>query len=165
MAEAADGLAIRSYRAADLDALIGLVRELQAFEQHIYDRLVPEAEIGAWYVERLLADCVVHKGEIRVATRGQLIVGYATIMTDVVCDEERDEIVYSYAYVGDLSVTATERGQGVGQALLADCEAIARATGAKWLRITAHAANDRARKLYCAFGFREQFVDHEKILD
>ena len=157
-------LEIRDYQPADEAALIELVRELQVFEEGIYDRLVPPAEIGPWYIERLLKDCADMKGRIRVAVRDGQLVGYATVMTDVVVDDERDEVEYSHAHIGDLAVTATERGQGTGHALLADCEAIARAAGALWLRITAHAANSRAREIYGRAGFRELFVNFEKPL-
>lgn len=159
-----DTLEIRDYRPEDSEALIALVRELQSFEERIYDRLIPPADIGAWYVERLLRDCIDMKGRIRVATRSNRLVGFATVMTDVVVDDERDEVEYSHAHVGDLIVTEAERGQGTGHALLADCEAIARAAGALWLRITAHAANSRAREVYGQFGFRELFVNFEKPL-
>lgn len=155
---------IRDYQPADLDAVVALVRELQQFEQDIYDRLIPAADIGPWYVERLQKDCAKQKGRILVAISGERVVGYATIMTDVLVDDERDEIVYSHAYLGDLAVTAGMRGCGIGQRLMAECEAIARAAGAKWLRITAHADNTRARRIYERFGFREQFVNFEKPL-
>ena len=161
----ASDLVIRDYTAADEVAVVELVRELQAFEEAIYDRLVPAADIGVWYIERLQKDCAELNGRIRVAARAGRVVGYATIMTDVVVDDERDEITYSHAYLGDLAVTASERGTGIGQALMADCEAVARAAGAKWLRITAHADNPRARRIYQQFGFREQFVNFEKPLE
>lgn len=158
-------ITIRDYRPDDEAAVIGLVRELQAFEEDIYDRLIPAADIGGWYVARLLKDCAEKSGRILVAERAGGIVGYATIMTNIVVDDERDEIVYSVAHLGDLAVTATARGQGIGQRLMADCERIAREAGARWLRITAHAANNRARRIYETFGFCEQFVSFEKVLE
>ncbi len=156
---------IRAYRPEDDAALVELVRELQAYEAVIYDRLVPASEIGRWYVERLLKDCAEHKGEIRIAECDGRIAGYATILTDVVVADERDEVTYSHAYLGDLCVTAGDRARGIGRLLLADCETIARRAGARWLRITAHAANARARQVYQACGFREQFINFEKNLD
>lgn len=157
-------LVVRDFRPADMAAVVELVRELQLFEEEIYDRLVPAADIGPWYVERLLQDCEKHKGRIRVAEIEGRIVGYATIMTQVVVDDERDEITYSHAYLGDLSVSWSERSRGIGRCLLQDGEAIARAAGAKWLRITAHAANKRACRIYETFGFHQQFIGFEKKL-
>jgi ribosomal protein S18 acetylase RimI-like enzyme len=155
---------IRDYRSADEAAVVALVRELQAFEAHLYDRLVPASDIGPWYVARILRDCAKHKGRIRLAEQDGAIVGYASIMTDVLVDDERDEIAYSHAYLGDLVVAARVRGAGIGLALMADCEAIARAAGAKWLRISALAGNDRAVALYRKFGFVDQHVSFEKVL-
>lgn len=156
---------IRDYQPADMEAVVGLVRALQAFEENIYDRLIPADQIGPFYVERLLADCAKHAGRIRVVETDGRVVAYATIMTAVVVDDERDEITYSHAYLGDLIVSDDLRGIGLGQQLLADAEAIARRAGARWLRITAHAANTRARRIYQEFGFREQFIGFEKTLD
>ena len=158
------GIEIRDYRPADEAALVGLVRDLQRFETPIYDRLVPAEDIGAWHVELLQALCAKSKGRIRIVTRGGAVVGYATILTDVLVDSEPGEVSYSHAYLGELFVAASERGNGVGQLLIADCEAIARAAGAKWLRISALAGNDRARRIYQAYGFREHVVTFEKPL-
>ena len=41
---------------ADLDAVVALVRELQVWEAQYFDRMTPPEEIGASYVERVLAD-------------------------------------------------------------------------------------------------------------
>lgn len=158
-------VSIRDYVAADEAAVVDLVRELQRFEEHLFDRLVPAADIGPWYVERLLKDCAECKGRIRVATKASVVVGYATILTDVLVDDERDEIVYSHAYLADLCVAAAARGSGTGRALIADCEAIARAAGAKWMRISSRAGNARAREIYLAAGFQEQLVTFEKPLE
>ena len=72
---------------------------------------------------------------------------------------------FTYAYVGDLAVTAARRGQGIGKAMLAECERRARVVGTRWLRITALAGNSQARSAYRALGFEEQFVSFEKPLD
>ena len=72
---------------------------------------------------------------------------------------------FTYAYVGDLAVTAARRGQGIGKAMLAECERRARVVCARWLRIMALAGNSQARSAYRALGFEEQFVSFEKPLD
>jgi ribosomal protein S18 acetylase RimI-like enzyme len=75
-----------------------------------------------------------------------------------------DEVLYTFAYVGDLVVAPAVRGQGIGKALLAECERLARAAGEKWLRITVLSRNLRAVSLYRQLGFDSQFTNMEKQL-
>jgi len=155
---------IRAYRRdSDLDPLIAIVRELQAHEAGLYNRMRPPADMGVSYVEHLERECGAHAGRILVAERGSALVGYATILTriDVDC---ADEIAHSYAYVGDLAVSASARGEGIGRLLLEHCEAEACRHGARHMRVTVLADNRHARDVYEAFGFRDLFIDLEKPL-
>ncbi len=157
-------VSIRDYRPeSDRTGLIAIVRELQSHEAGLYDRMRPAADMGDWYAGHLLRQCLDHAGRLLVAERAGRIVGYATILTRIE-ENSVDEIAHSYAYVGDLAVTASARGAGIGHRLLDACEAEARRRGAGHLRITAIAANTRARDVYRAFGFAELFVDLEKPL-
>jgi GNAT superfamily N-acetyltransferase len=152
---------IRDYRAEDRDQLIGLARELQAHERTVHDRMLASDAIGPGYVEALLADCRKHGGGIIVAEIGGALVGYAAVHTEV-HEESIDEEDYSYAYVADLVVTESRRGAGVGRKLLARCEDIAVKAGARWLRISALAANEQARSLYRRLGFVDHLITLEK---
>lgn len=157
-------LAIRDYAPADRPALISLVRELQAAEAAVYDRMKPPQAIGDAYVDGLIAACRRRRGRILVATENGAPVGYAVVLTDVPSEAELDEVAYSYACVQDLAVTAAARRRGIGTELLARCEAVARDAGARWLRITALAGNAAAVNAYCAAGFAPQFIEFEKTL-
>lgn len=160
-------IVMRDYAPTDEAALIGLVQDLQRFEGPFYDRLVPAAEIGPWYIERLLAGCANNKGFIRLATRDGTVVGYATILTVAAVDVADDPgvVPFSYAYIGELCVAPGQRGGGIGQLLIADCEALARRAGAKWLRISSLSGNQRACRIYQAAGFAEHRVIFEKALE
>jgi GNAT superfamily N-acetyltransferase len=151
---------IRHYRDDDRDQVITLARELQTHERAIYDRMLPPLAIGQGYVEALLADCRKYGGGIIVAEIEGALVGYA-VVESTVHDESIDEERYTYAYVADLVVTESRRGAGVGRRLLTACEDIAKKAGARWLRISALAANEQARALYQRFGF----ADHLTILE
>ena len=155
---------IRDYRDSDEAPVIALVRELQAHESRSYDRMRPADEIGIWYI-RLLKDGISkHRGSFLVADMGKTIVGYATLLAEVSSAEERDEILYTFAHVGDLAVAASHRGMGIGFALLGECEQRARAAGQKWLRLGVHVGNHEARKFYLKAGLREAFLTLEKPL-
>ncbi|MEQ9813103.1 MAG: GNAT family N-acetyltransferase [Azospirillaceae bacterium] len=158
-------LAIRDYRPTDLEALLDLVRALQAFEGTIFDRMKPPEAIGAWYVEHLERNCRECDGYILVAEQGGALVGYAVILTRVSAVDEIDEVDYDYAHVMDLLVAAPCRGKGIGRALLAVCEERARAAGARWLRIASLARNETAIATYRRAGFEPLFVRLEKPLD
>ncbi|MEZ5923200.1 MAG: GNAT family N-acetyltransferase [Hyphomicrobiaceae bacterium] len=155
------GLTIRTYVPRDESALLALVRELQAHEGHLYDRMKPVEAIGTWYVAELEKQCAESSGHILVAESEGAIVAYATILCRVE-DDSIDEVPFTYAYVGDLAVTRACRGQGIGKVMLAECERIAREAGARWLRITVLARNGEARAAYRSFGFAEQFIGLEK---
>lgn len=155
---------IRDYCDSDEAPVIALVRELQAHEGRSYDRMRPADEIGSWYVQ-LLKDCISkHRGSFLVADTGEAIVGYATLLAEVSSAEERDEILYTFAHVGDLAVATSHRGMGIGYALLSECEQRARASGQKWLPLGVHAGNREARKFYARAGLQEAFLTLEKPL-
>jgi GNAT superfamily N-acetyltransferase len=154
---------IRDYRPEDADRLTELMRELQGELIPIYDRMLPLDRFAAWYRDEVLAECEAAKGKALIAEYDGRLVGYATVLVDVVADK-RDEIAHSYALVGELLVTREARGEGVGARLLAECERVAREGGAKWLRIEALARNSGARRLYERCGFSDHFLQMEKPL-
>ncbi|MEP0331427.1 MAG: GNAT family N-acetyltransferase [Anderseniella sp.] len=156
-------LQIRDYTDENETDLIQLVRELQNHEADYYDRMIPADEIAGWYIDGIKKNCREHDGHIRIAWLNDTLIGYCATMTTVP-NEEGDEVPFNYAYVNDLVIAKSARGQGVGKALLHDAEALARAANAKWLRINVLAKNTVARDLYDRFGFEEHVVTMEKPL-
>lgn len=155
---------IREYKDSDEAQVVELVRELQAHESAVYDRMKPVDAIGPWYVDKMKIDVAKYKGTFLVADEGRKLLGYASLLTEVTSADDPDEILYSYAYVGDLAVTISRRGQGVGRALVEECEKIARAAGQKWLRLGVLAANQTAREFYSRMGLEEKLLTLEKKL-
>jgi len=157
-------VAIRPYEDRDEREVVEFVRELQNHESAFYDRMLPSSEIGSWYVLRALRDARGSGGEFLVAELDGRVIGYATVLVGQSSQELLDEVLYTYAYVGDLVVAKSARRRGVGVALLEECERIARRAGEKWLRIGAIAANSDAARIYERYGFVIQFLRMEKPL-
>ncbi len=145
-------------------ALIGLIRELQAGEVTLFDRLKPSGDMGQWYIDLLKRKCAEDEGVIIIAEEGDKALGYAVALTRSVEDGTGDEIAYDYANVVDLVVLKEARRRGIGRMLLADCERRARAAGRDDLRITVLARNEGAHALYRDLGFDDLLIDMRKIL-
>jgi len=155
---------IRPYEENDLSALVDLVRELQAEEARLYDRMKPAAAMDTWYVDLLRKRCAEEDGTVLVAEENGKLVGYATVLTSIIEDGTGDEVRYAYAYVGDIVTARASRRRGVGKLLLEECERRARVAGRDELRITVLAENHRAHGVYRAFGFHDLLIDMRKKL-
>ncbi len=159
-----DPCTIRDYRDADESAVLAIIHDLQRHERAFESRLKSPEEIGSWYIRELLASVEKHKGRLLVAEANGLVAGYACLLVDVSSADQREEILYSYSQVSDLAVLSTHRGLGLGQALIAACEGIARGQGQKWIRLGVLAANQDARRFYARSGFSEMWLTLEKGL-
>ncbi|WP_175856178.1 GNAT family N-acetyltransferase [Burkholderia anthina] len=155
---------IRDFHPQDTEQFLTVVRDLQAFELAIYDRMMPVVAIGDWYVDTLMKQCVEEGGSILVAQFGGQVIGFATIFTKVQQQGEIDEIPFTYGFISHISVTPAARGTGTGKLLIAECERRARDAGCRWLRIPALAKNAPAREIYEHLGFSEHLVTFEKSL-
>lgn len=156
---------IRTYTSADETALLALVLELQAIEGQ-WDELVrPASGMGPWYVADLLDQCAKDQGTILIAEHDGKVAGYAVVYVGLSVANDRDQVDYRYARIGDLCVAEAHRGSGIGQALIAECEARTRAAGVRYLTIRHDPKNLRPAELYERLGFRAVQVVREKRLD
>jgi GNAT superfamily N-acetyltransferase len=155
---------IRPYRDSDAVAMLPLLRSLQAHEVPLFDRMKPAEAMGPWYLDLLKKQCREDEGTILVADEDRALLGYATILTNVVEDGSGDEVAYSYAYVGDLVVDESARGRGIGKLLLDECERYARVAGRDEMRISVLAKNGNAHRVYRRFGFDDLLIDMRKLL-
>jgi len=158
-----DPVTIRDFGPADADAVLALARELQAHEIRHFTRMKTPDQIGISYVEDLVIEARKHGGGVLVAEADGAICGYASLHLAVEVDDP-DEVPYSYAYVADLSVSASCRGRGIGTQLMAECERRARDAGQKWLRLNVLASNESARRFYARTGLTEHLLTLEKPL-
>lgn len=157
-------MVVREYvSVTDLDGIRACLVELQDFERRIDSRRPAGDEIAKSYISDALTKCAECHGRIFVADEDGEIAGYATVLAKV-RSGALDDGDLEYAYVADLVVRETYRGQGFGSRLIAKAEAFARDEGAKWLRIGVLANNEVARSLYISAGFSELQIEFEKEL-
>ena len=79
-----------------------MLRDLQSHEFQIYDRSRPPETMGLWYIDRLKQETADGRGHILVAEGATgVILGYASLTTRVSAEDEKDEVPYTYAHVGD----------------------------------------------------------------
>jgi GNAT superfamily N-acetyltransferase len=140
---------IRIAAPGDVPALVDLCAGLFATDAAPHDPTVdqgwPRRE-GAGYFEEILAD---ERSDAWVAVVDDEPVGYAV-------GRRRDADSYRpvpTATLESMFVQAGHRGAGVGAALVAAVTDWARAAGARFVNVTAHAGNERAVAFYRREGF------------
>ena len=143
-------------------------------------RAAVEADIPA--VAALLADDVLGAGREDVGA-GVYLDAFRAMEREphntLIVGEENGEIVavYQFTLISGVSLKGTRRAQiegvrvsrarrgaGVGQALIRDAEARAKAGGAGLLQFTTNATRDRARDFYERMGFVPSHVGFKKSL-
>jgi predicted N-acetyltransferase YhbS len=159
---AAEGnpLLIRAARPDEAEAIVALIQ--RAFGAY-RGKLRPES--GALQETPETIRAVMKTGTILLAERGGRILGCVSVRRKEGC-----------AYAGRLAVEPMERGIGVGRALLAAAEALARRMGSDRLRVDVRLKLRDNRAFFRALGFVEgvqrchpgfskpTYVEMEKVL-
>ena len=154
---------IRRFRSEDAAEVTGCIVQLQNYERTIDERVLPGEAVEDWYLDYLVKTCAEQDGGLFVAEVGGRVVGFAAVQRRVTNDDV-DESEYHFALISDLGVNESHRGQGIGRALIAACEAFARRRDVRWLRIAVLGQNELARGLYERCGFTDRQVVLEKSL-
>jgi ribosomal protein S18 acetylase RimI-like enzyme len=157
-------ITIREYRDQDEDAIIALVREMQAHEMQFNPHYKSAEAIGSWYLDLLKKNCADLDGVILVALDGSTYVGMAVVFTRVVEKGEGEEMAHVSAHLSEIVVTQAARGRGIGRALLAECETRARAAGRTELTLAVFPGNTAARQLYQSVGFVDFKIRQRMVL-
>ncbi|CAB9528493.1 expressed unknown protein [Seminavis robusta] len=147
---------------SDRTSLLSLVRELQAHEVAVYDRMKRPEDLGDDYLAYLQDECHEHAGHILFAVNDETtcVQGYAVVLTHMTSADQIEEVDYKYGSVTELAVTATSRGQVIGQQLLQECEQRVQKAGVSYMRTEVLASNPGAHRVYHKFGFPRSF-DHD----
>jgi GNAT superfamily N-acetyltransferase len=134
---------------ADLDTLLRLMSHMQVDD--------PWSEIfDLTAVRRILVELLdkAHYGLVYLARDQQAAIGYL-----VICFDFSLEYRGKGAWVDELFVESSHRGQGIGTQLLDLAETASRESGAEFLHLEVSHGN-RANELYR----RRGFVDHNRYL-
>jgi len=134
---------IRPANVGDLDVLVALMRDFYVEEGDPFDAGASRAAFAA-----LLAD--PSWGRVWLAEEAGVGIAYIALTLGFSLEfGGRD------AFVDDLYVIPTHRGQGIGRALLSACEQACRELGVRALHLAVRPSNPAA-VLYRRVGFRER---------
>lgn len=157
-----------SIRDADLSrdtpAMLAFIMGSQRFE-HAFEpnrRLdLPVAAEHLAVMQKLVAE---HDGRIFIAANGKgdaigwAVAGESTDDVYVIAEERR------YLYIAELFVNETLRGEGIGRALIAACENLARERGIAVMQIGVLPGNARAHAIYQQAGYADYGIQLRKYL-
>ncbi len=154
---------IRPYEPRDQEQVIQCIVSLQNFERTLEADRVDPTDITPRYLRDLLARAQTRPGGLLVAEEAGQVVGYVALCLE---PEPADywTSLAGYAYISDLVVLPEYRGRGLGRALLAEAENLARRLGANALKINVLARNTTAWNLYHSAGFRDYEISLLKPL-
>ena len=156
-----EGLVIRPAAAADRAALDEQAQLLNRYEEPFaHDRRL-DAAGGVESVATLLAR-TAEGGALLVAELDGRVVGHMALWFERMPPFVR-EALRDYAYLGDLFVREAHRGRGIGRALIAEAERLARARGAARILLGVLPGNP-AEAVYRKLGYRPYAVEMAKDL-
>jgi len=155
-------------RAADLSrdkpALLSFIMGSQHFEYAIEPNRRLDEPVAAEHFDKLTAHLKEHGGAMFVAEdESGALLGWSVVGEikgeAFVIPEERN-----FAYIFELFVAESTRGQGVGRALIVACEDWAKANNFKTIQIGVLARNTRAAKIYREAGYSDYAIELRKYL-
>jgi GNAT superfamily N-acetyltransferase len=156
---------IREYKAKkDRQSVIGLAAELQDSERTFDWRLPAGEEVREQYFIWMIKHCRKYSGKIFVAEEDGKVVGFISVFGRMKYPAP-DDYPYEYAFVSDLFVRKPYRRKGIGHMLLSAAEDYARGLGITRLQLEVTFGNTRARRLYSSFGFENDLLRVEKVLE
>lgn len=155
-------LLIRPATEADRPALDEQAMLLNRFEEPFAGDRRMDAAGGAEAVSHLRETVAKSAGAMRVAELDGAVVGHMVMWFDRFPPFVRADL-RDYAYLGDLFVREAHRGRGIGAALIAEAEAIARARGVPRILLGVLTGNP-AEGAYRRLGYRPYALEMIKDL-
>jgi len=132
-------ITLRPGTSADIDPVLGLVREFCEIDRHDYD----ERRIRTALLPLLAS---TQFGFVLVAEQGEALVGYAVLTWGYSLEIGGVEAVLDEFYI-------RERGRGLGGAMIDEVVRLARQFGVRRIFLETERPNMRVRRLYARHGF------------
>lgn len=142
---------IRDYRQTDRDSAIGLFLELNRHEAAITGDRRTDLDAAVFCVDDMANDAA-NGGAIRVAEWDGAVAGLLVFAVQEV-EPYVEQSLRRVGVVQDLVVSENHRGKGIGQALLADAERLAREAGLPRIKLTVLSGNQDASRTYARAGY------------
>ena len=162
MAESA--FTIELFAPSDFVTLVEFVAAIQEHERAAVPELKTGPEIGADYARFLVETTAKQNGVLLFAKDNGEALGFISAWVAIDDDPLVQDQARDHAYVSDIFVVGSRRGQGVAQALLAAAEAALHAKGCRRMRVCSKASNLPAVKFYESCGFRPYEIIFSKEL-
>jgi GNAT superfamily N-acetyltransferase len=148
----------------DKPALLGFIMGMQHFEKAIEPDRRVDGDVAEEFYADITERVVKKNGRILIAERTDgTAIGWAAA-----CEAENEVYVEAaertFGYIAELYVVEDMRGQGVGRALIAACEAWSKERGHKVLTIGVLVRNTRAHAVYRRAGFDDYVTMLRKYL-
>jgi ribosomal protein S18 acetylase RimI-like enzyme len=159
-----DDVTIRELHGTDRDAVIGLMWDLNRFENTLSgDRATDRAAARACFQDDL--DKMQPLGGAQfVAERDGKVVGYVCCAITEGGPFIRDD-VRTYGYVTTLVVAESARRLGIGEALMMAAEGFTAGQGLRSFAVGHVAGNEGAARLYERLGLKAHAIERVKWLD
>ncbi len=156
---------IRPFTESDRAAAVDLFHELNRHEAEISGDRKTDRAAAEICVTEMQADAATRPGVSVVVAEVDGQVAGLMVFAEHLDDSFIEAHLRRSGRVEDIVVAEAFRGQGIGRALLAEAERLARQGGMKRLRLTVLSGNDGALSAYGRFGFRDYASVMVKDLD
>lgn len=156
-------IAIRHYQEADRGAVVGLVHQLNLFEDGISGDRARDVKAAEACLDTDIARVARDGGGVLVAVDGAEVVGMLCFALEQPQPYLRADIA-RVGWVTELVIDERRRGQGIGTLLLEAAEELARGLNVSRMMIGAIVGNHIARRAYERFGFRPAVLELSKDL-
>ena len=159
-------MVIRPYRDDDRPSIESLFDQFQRDLVELDDlqRLRHPQGYGETQAARTLRKIADRGGFLVAETRGEIVGFVVGIVRATTPEDELEVVPTTRGRVEELYVRSSDRGAGIGRALMAEIETWFRSEGCDVVNVEVFAPNDGARRFYRRLGYVPRDIDHIKVL-